>query len=99
MATYIGEASKDENGNLWGGQDGDQNGLEVRVTPWFAQTRDGRRWDWVARIRNRPDVAQAFAILMIESCNNSNVGYNQHLPFLFLLNALGLGSFLREEGV
>ena len=27
-----------------------------------------------------------------------NVGYNQHLPFLFLLNALGLGSFLREEG-
>lgn len=28
-----------------------------------------------------------------------NVGYNQHLPFLFLLNALGLGSFLREEGV
>ena len=28
-----------------------------------------------------------------------SVGYNQHLPFLFLLNALGLGSFLKEEGL
>lgn len=28
-----------------------------------------------------------------------SVGYNQHLPFLFLLNALGLGSFFREEEV
>lgn len=37
MATYIGEASKDENGNLRGGKDGDQNGLEVRVTGWFPQ--------------------------------------------------------------
>lgn len=77
MATYIGEASKDENNNLRGGRDGDQNGLEVRVTPWFAQTRDGRRWDWVARIRNRPDVARGIATLMIESCDNQNVGYNQ----------------------
>ena len=77
MATYIGEASKDENNNLRGGQDGDQNGLEVRVTPWFAQTRDGRTWDWVARIRNRPEVARAIATLMIESCDNQNVGYNQ----------------------
>lgn len=77
MATYIGEASKDENNNLRGGRDGDQNGLEVRVTPWFAQTRDGRRWDWVARIRNRPDVAKGIATLMIESCDNQNVGYNQ----------------------
>lgn len=77
MATYIGEASKDENNNLRGGQDGDQNGLEVRVTPWFAQTRDGRTWDWIARIRNRPEVARAIATLMIESCDNQNVGYNQ----------------------
>lgn len=77
MATYIGEASKDENNNLRGGKDGDQNGLEVRVTPWFAQTRDGRTWDWVARIRNRPEVARAIATLMIESCDNQNVGYNQ----------------------
>lgn len=78
MATYIGEASKDENDNLWGGRDGDQNGLEVRVTGWFPQTVDGRRWDWIARIRNRPDVARAIATLMIESCDNQNVGYNQH---------------------
>ena len=77
MATYIGEASKDENNNLRGGQDGDQNGLEVRVTGWFPQTRDGRRWDWVARIRNRPEIARAIATLMIESCDNQNVGYNQ----------------------
>ena len=77
MATYIGEASKDENGNLRGGRDGDQNGLEVRVTGWFPQTNDGRRWDWVARIRNRPEVARAIATLMIESCDNQNVGYNQ----------------------
>jgi len=77
MAVYIGEASKDENGNLSGGQLGDQNGLEVRVTPWFAQTSNGRRWDWVARIKNRPDVAKAMAILMIESCDNPNVGYDQ----------------------
>lgn len=28
-----------------------------------------------------------------------SMGYNQYLPFLFLLNALGLGSFLREEGI
>jgi hypothetical protein len=78
MSVYIGEASKDENGNLWGGKDGDQNGLEVRVIGWFPQTGDGRRWDWIARIRNRPDVARAIATLMIESCNNQNVGYNQH---------------------
>ena len=77
MAVYIGEASKDENGNLSGGQLGDQNGLEVRVTPWFAQTSNGRRWDWVARIKNRPDVAKAMAILMIESCDNVHVGYDQ----------------------
>ena len=28
-----------------------------------------------------------------------SVGYIQHLPFLLLLNALGLGSFLKEEGL
>lgn len=77
MATYIGEAAKDENGGISGGTLGDQTGQEVRVVAWYAATRDGRRWDWIARIKNRPDVAKAIAILMIESCDNPNVGYDQ----------------------
>lgn len=77
MATYIGEAAKDENDGISGGTLGDQTGQEVRVVAWYAHTRDGRRWDWIARIKNRPDVAKALAILMIESCDNPNVGYDQ----------------------
>ena len=77
MATYIGEAAKDENDGIAGGSLGDQTGQEVRVVAWYAATRDGRRWDWIARIKNRPDVAKAMAILMIESCDNPNVGYDQ----------------------
>lgn len=77
MATYIGEAAKDENDGISGGTLGDQTGQEVRVVAWYAATRDGRRWDWIARIKNRPDVAKAIATLMIESCDNPNVGYDQ----------------------
>lgn len=77
MAVYIGEASKDENGNLHSGKLGNQNGQECRVVQWWGRTGDGRTWDWVARLKNRPDVSKAMGILMIEACQNQNVGYDQ----------------------
>lgn len=81
LACYIGEASIDERGQISGGQLGDQTGEEVRVTPWYAQTRNGRKWDWIARLKdsvpNSSNIKKALATLMIESCNNQNVGYDQ----------------------
>lgn len=81
MATYIGEAAKDENGGISGGTLGDQTGEEVRVVAWYAATRNGRTWDWIARLKstvpNRAEVAKAIGVLMIEACDNPNVGYDQ----------------------
>lgn len=87
LACYIGEASIDERGQISGGQLGDQTGEEVRVTPWYAQTRNGRKWDWVARLKdsvpNSANIKKAIAVLCIESCNNQNVGYDQSRRWTF----------------
>lgn len=87
MACYIGEASIDERGQISGGQLGDQTGTEVKVGAWYAQTRDGRKWDWIARLKssveNSANIKKAIATLMIESCNNQNVGYDQSRRWTF----------------
>lgn len=84
VATYIGEAAKDENDGISGGTRGDQTGQEVRVVPWYSTTRDGRSWDWIARLKNDKDgIARTMAILMIESCDNPNVGYDQSIRWEF----------------
>lgn len=83
MATYIGEASQDEKGGISGGTRGDQTGQEVRVVAWYAKTRNGRAWDWVARLKNNTVLAQKMATLMIEACDNVNVGYDQSIRWEF----------------
>lgn len=87
MACYIGEATIDERGQLSGGQLGNQTGTELKVGAWYAQTRDGRKWDWIARLKssveNSANIKKAIATLMIESCNNQNVGYDQSRRWTF----------------
>lgn len=81
MACYIGEASIDERKQIGGGQLGNQNGEELRVIGWYAQTSNGRKWDWIARLKdsvpNSANIKKAIGTLMIESCKNLNVGYDQ----------------------
>lgn len=77
MATYIAEALKDENGNLSGGKAGDQNGLEVVTQLWYRLSSKGVPWDWVARLKQGGDVAQAMAILGMQIADNSHIGYDQ----------------------
>lgn len=77
MATYIAEALKDENGNLSGGQAGDQNGEEIKTQLWYARSSKGIPWDWIARLKQGGQVPNAMAILGMQIADNPNIGYDQ----------------------
>ena len=70
----IGEARCNEFGQIYGGQPGDQTGKEVGMGNWY----DGG-WHYLFRVKDealRNKIAQA----MINTCTNSNIGYNASPP-------------------
>ena len=74
VATIIGEARCNEKGTLSGGKPGDQTGKEVGMGNWYSGG-----WNYMFRAKDasiRDKLAQA----MIDTCNNSNIGYNIDPP-------------------
>ncbi len=72
--TIIGEARCNEKGTLSGGKPGDQTGKEVGMGNWYSGG-----WLYMFRAKDasiRDKLAQA----MIDTCNNSNIGYNIDVP-------------------
>lgn len=72
--TKIGEARCNEHGGIYGGKPGDQTGKEVCIGNWY----DGG-WTHVYRAKDQSKrylIAQA----MMDTCNNSNIGYNASPP-------------------
>lgn len=72
--TIIGEARCNEYGQIYGGKPGDQTGKEVGMGEWY---KGG--WTHVFRPKD-PDVAEKIAQAMMDTCNNSNIGYNASEP-------------------
>ena len=72
MAVKIGSARCDENGQLTGGQAGDQTGKEVCIQNWY---NDSRGWR-LLRAKD-PVVAERIAWNMEAACANNNIGYDQ----------------------
>jgi hypothetical protein len=72
--TIIGEARCNEKGTLSGGKPGDQTGKEVGIGSWY-----NGGWLYMFRAKDktiRDKIAQA----MMDTCNNSNIGYNIDVP-------------------
>lgn len=73
-STIIGEARCNEKGTLSGGKPGDQTGKEVGMGSWY-----NGGWLYMFRAKDktiRDKIAQA----MMDTCNNSNIGYNIDVP-------------------
>lgn len=70
----IGEARCNENGGIYGGKPGDQTGKEVGIGYWY---KGG--WTHVFRPKD-PEIAKKIAQAMIDTCGNSNIGYNASPP-------------------
>lgn len=73
-STLIGEARCNEFGKLSGGKPGDQTGKEVGMGSWY-----NGGWLYMFRAKDkttRDKLAQA----MMDTCNNSNIGYNIDQP-------------------
>lgn len=75
--TIIGEARCNENGQLYGGKPGDQTGKEVGMGNWYSGG-----WLYVFRPKD-PQIAEKMAQAMMDTCNNSNIGYNASDPARF----------------
>ena len=69
---YIGNAVGDEHGKAHGGEPGDQTGKELRIQPWYLNTKGWR----VFRPKSY-EAAQKLAEDMRAACNNPNIGYDQ----------------------
>lgn len=69
---YIGEAVADENGKAKGGDPGNQNGRELRITKWYLNKKG---WN-VLRPKTFTD-AYLIATDMRAACSNHNIGYDQ----------------------
>lgn len=72
MATIkIAHSAIDENGKIFGGQAGDQNGKEVCIVPWW-----DKGWNVVIRFKD-PAQREKFAAAMEAIAKNDNIGYAQ----------------------
>ena len=71
MAVKIGNAVRDENGGIAGGQIGDQDGREVRTQDFYV-----KGWTSVLRAKSSA-TAEAIAANMETACANDNIGYSQ----------------------
>lgn len=72
MTVYIGNAVCDENGNARGGNPGDQTGRELRIQPWYKNSKGWR----VFRPKSA-ETAQKLVYDMKAACENENIGYDQ----------------------
>lgn len=72
MAVKIGNARKDENGNIHGGAAGDQTGREVCTQDWYSYP-----WNCVLRASDSA-TAEKIAQAMEYACANNNIGYDQY---------------------
>lgn len=72
FTVYIGEAVADENGKAKGGDPGNQNGRELRITKWYLSKKG---WN-VLRPKTFTD-AYLIATDMRAACSNHNIGYDQ----------------------
>lgn len=72
MSVTIGSARSDENGNIYGGQAGDQNGREVSTQNWYLHPKGWR----VFRAKSESKAAK-IAKNMKSACENRNIGYDQ----------------------
>lgn len=77
-SVMIGQACRDENGNITGGSAGDQTGGEVDVSEW-EHDGDSFNWDYVLRAKD-PSIAKKLAENMKAACSNDHIGYDQDEP-------------------
>ena len=69
---YIGHAVGDEHGRASGGEAGNQNGKELRTSPWYLNKKG-----WYV-LRAKDDTARKrIAEDMRRACKNMNIGYDQ----------------------
>lgn len=68
----IGSARIDENGNISGGQAGDNNGLEVSTQPYYDHPKG-----WYIFRAKSVFVRELIADGMAAACANDNIGYSQ----------------------
>lgn len=72
--TIIGEARCNEYGQIYGGKPGDQTGKECGMGSWY-------KGGWIYHFRaNDASIRDKLAQAMIDTCNNSNIGYNASPP-------------------
>lgn len=72
MTVYIGNAVGDEHGKARGGEPGDQTGKELRIQPWYKNSKGWRVFRPLSA-----EVAQKLADNMRAACNNPCIGYDQ----------------------
>lgn len=73
MAVKIGHASIDEHGKIQGGNAGDQNGKEVKISNYYVHSKG-----WVV-LRCKDDAKrEKIAEAMEKACKNSQIGYDQN---------------------
>lgn len=72
MAVYIGQASIDENGKIYGGQAGNQSGRELNKSNWYSNG-----WTLVIRAKD-PKTAEKMAKVCEAGVANKNIGYDQY---------------------
>lgn len=73
MAIMVGSARIDENGNIAGGQAGDQTGREVSTEAMYTHSKG-----WYILRPKSVAHANAIAERMMAACNNNNIGYDQN---------------------
>lgn len=72
MTVYIGNAVGDEHGKARGGEPGNQTGKELRIQPWYKNSKGWRVFRPLSA-----EVAQKLADNMRAACNNPAIGYDQ----------------------
>ena len=74
-STIIGHACCNENGGMYGGKPGDQTKHEVQMSYWSGG------YGWIKVFRHKdPEIRLKIAQLMMDTCNNQNIGYNASKP-------------------
>lgn len=72
MGVIVGSARIDENGNISGGQAGDQTGSEVMEQDFYVHSLG-----WYILRPKSDAVASGIARAMKQACENNNIGYDQ----------------------
>lgn len=72
MSVLIGNAVCDEHGKARGGEPGNQTGRELRIQPWYKNTKGWRVFRPLSK-----ETADLLAYDMRAACENMKIGYNQ----------------------